>query len=151
MTWAAATATAASASAVWLQPVATVLGAAIVGAAAFFTIRQRTAADAAELRQFQLALSHQREVDRRETWWKRAQWAIDKSLSDHDVSSRVGSRVMVLLAEEDVDGVDIALLLAALLQGVDIDADIGDDGADGDEGSADPLSADQGAGDGART
>ena len=125
----AASATAgAPAAATWLQPLATVLGAIILGAAAFFTLRQKARADAAELRQFQVALAHQREVDRRESWWKRAQWAIDLSLSDQDASRLIGAQVMLLLSEEDVDGVDLALLLTASLQGVDIDHDVGHDG-----------------------
>lgn len=96
----------------WLQPLATVVSAAIVGTAAFLTLRQRRSADDAVLRVEREVLAHQREVDRREAWWQRAQWAIDKSLSDDVAAREVGVEAMAILAD-DASGtpVDLALLL----------------------------------------
>lgn len=96
----------------WLQPVATVVGSVVVGLAAFFSLRQKRQADAAVLRLERDVLAHQREVDRREAWWLRAQWAIDKSLSDDVAAQEVGLEAMAILAD-DASGtpVDLALLL----------------------------------------
>lgn len=104
---------------VWLQPIATVIGAVIVGVAAFLTLRQRRSADAAELELDRAVLAHHRAVDRRQQWWVRAQWAIDKSLSGDPVSQQVGNGAMLVLVDEDADPADVALLLVAAEEGVD--------------------------------
>jgi len=38
-----------------------------------------------------LALAQKAKTDRRDAWWKRAQWAIDKSLSDDEQTRTVGT------------------------------------------------------------
>lgn len=107
---------------VWLQPLATVLGAVIVGAAAYFTLRQKRAADDAALRLEREALAHQREVDRRQQWWLRAQWAIDRSLSPDPLVAELGSSAVAILSDEAADRADLALLLLAVRDAVDTPA-----------------------------
>ena len=104
---------------VWLQPLATVVGALVVGAAAYLTLRQRRSADDALLEVERGLLTHQRAVDRRMQWWVRAQWAIDKSLSPDPVSKQVGTGAIIVLVDEDADPADLALLLVAAEEGVD--------------------------------
>lgn len=104
---------------VWLQPLATVVGAVLVGAAAFLTLRQKRSADDALLAVEQAVLAHQRSVDRRQQWWLRAQWAIDRSISPDPVAKQVGTAALVVLADEDADPADLALLLVAAEEGVD--------------------------------
>ena len=104
---------------VWLQPLATVVGAVIVGVAAYLTLRQRRSADSALLANERAALEHQRAVARRQQWWVRAQWAIDRSLSPDPVTRQVGTAALVVLADEDADPADLALLLVAAEEGVD--------------------------------
>lgn len=103
----------------WLQPLATVVGALIVGTAAYLTLRQRRSADSALLEVERGVLNHQRAVDRRMQWWVRAQWAIDKSLSPDPVSKQVGTGAIIVLVDEDADPADLALLLVAAEEGVD--------------------------------
>lgn len=126
---------------VWLQPLATVLGAVIVGAAAYLTLRQKRTADDALLRVERDALEQRRRVDRRQQWWVRAQWAIDRSLSPDPVTKQVGTGALVVLADEDADPADLALLLLAAEEGVDSTGptahtggpDVGRDAAGGDD------------------
>ena len=49
----------------------------------------------------------------------RAQWAIDRSLSPDPVTKQVGTAALVVLADEDADPSDLALLLVAAEEGVD--------------------------------
>lgn len=104
---------------VWLQPLATVVGAVVVGTAAYLTLRQRRSADDALLANERDALEQRRRVDRRQQWWVRAQWAIDRSLSPDPVTRQVGTGALVVLADEDADPADLALLLLAAEEGVD--------------------------------
>ncbi|MDP9435197.1 MAG: hypothetical protein M3P93_08400 [Actinomycetota bacterium] len=103
----------------WLQPLATVLGAVIVGAAAYFTLRQKRSADDAALRLDRDVLAHQREVDRRHQWWLRAQWAVDKSLSPDPVVRDLGVGALEVLADEPADRADLSLLLLAVRGAID--------------------------------
>lgn len=55
--------------------------------------------------------------DRREAWWKRAEWAIDKSLSDEPEQRDIGNRTMGILANErGVGEADLRVLQVALLR-----------------------------------
>ena len=65
------------------------------------------------------ALAHQREMDRRQQWWVRAQWAVDKSLSADPVVRDLGVETLQLLADEPADRVDLAVLLLAVRRAVD--------------------------------
>lgn len=61
-------------------------------------------------------LIQKQRADRHDAWWKRAQWAIDKSLSDDDQTRRVGLDAMLVLAQDrtatsaDLDVLDTALV-----------------------------------------
>ncbi len=65
-----------------------------------------------------LALRQKAANDRREAWWKRAQWAIDKSLSEDPQTRQIGAEAMLVLANDpkamrqDLDVLDAALVRA---------------------------------------
>jgi hypothetical protein len=55
--------------------------------------------------------------DRRDAWWKRAQWAIDKSLNAEPDVREIGNRAMlVLVNEKGVSDTDLEVLRAALVR-----------------------------------
>jgi hypothetical protein len=55
--------------------------------------------------------------DRRDAWWKRAQWAIDKSLSRDAVERDIGNRAMgVFYRDPAVSDADVRVLREALLR-----------------------------------
>ena len=55
--------------------------------------------------------------DRRDAWWKRAQWAIDKSLSKEADEREIGNRAMFVLAnEKGVSDADLEVLRTALIR-----------------------------------
>ncbi len=75
----------------------TVGAAALTFAAAMLTLRQKAA------------------NDRRDAWWKRAQWAINKSFSDVADEREVGVNAMdVLMEDSGVPGKDLDVLRPAL-------------------------------------
>ncbi len=75
----------------------TVAAAALAFAAAMLTLRQKAA------------------NDRRDAWWKRAQWAIDKSFSDVADEQEVGVNAMdVLIQDSGVPRKDLDVLRPAL-------------------------------------
>ncbi|WP_104043804.1 hypothetical protein [Arthrobacter sp. ZGTC412] len=90
------------------------IGAALLGAAAiaplatfgvvlvaYLTYRQRSRAD------------------RRDQWWKRAQWAIDSALDDADPQRRLaGLKVLVQLIGSDLATAEDADLMSALAVGI---------------------------------
>ncbi len=57
-------------------------------------------------------------ADQRDAWWKRAQWAIDKSLSEDPVEREIGSESMGVLthAQVGVSEADVRVLEIALLR-----------------------------------
>jgi hypothetical protein len=57
-------------------------------------------------------------ADRRDAWWKRAEWAIDKSLSDDAAHREIGSETMGILVNEPFGGsdTDVRVLKIALLR-----------------------------------
>lgn len=65
-----------------------------------------------------LTLRQKTRHDRREAWWQRAQWAIDRSLSDDDRTRTVGTKAMIVLAADrtapssDLDVLDAAVVVA---------------------------------------
>jgi hypothetical protein len=80
-----------------LAPLAT-FGVVLV---AFLTYRQRSRAD------------------RRDQWWKRAQWAIDSALNDVDPQRRLaGLKVLVQLIGSDLATAEDADLMSALAVGI---------------------------------
>jgi len=65
-----------------------------------------------------LTLAQKARTDRHDAWWKRAQWAIDRSLSDEDRTRIVGTKAMLVLAADrtaasaDLDVLDAAVVAA---------------------------------------
>jgi hypothetical protein len=57
--------------------------------------------------------------DERDAWWKRAQWAIDKSLSADPNERNIGSEAMALFAfDSAVSDNDVRVLQVALRRAV---------------------------------
>ena len=61
-----------------------------------------------------LSLAQKSANDRRDAWWKRAQWAIDKGLSPDQTTREVGIDTMQVLALDQVPEGDLAILEPAL-------------------------------------
>ena len=58
-------------------------------------------------------------ADRRDQWWKRAQWGIDSALSDADPQRRLaGMKVLVQLIGSDLATAEDAELMSALAVGI---------------------------------
>lgn len=58
-------------------------------------------------------------ADRRDQWWKRAQWAIDSALNDADPQRRLaGLKVLVQLIGSDLATAEDADLMSALAVGI---------------------------------
>lgn len=107
-----------------LGPPATVLVATVALFVGLRTVRQRDRAD------------------RRDQWWKRAQWATDLTLSDDPHRRELGYTALAVLGAsrlagpEELDLLDVALT-AELLRRPDVLDDgwaVGDDGAGPDRG-----------------
>lgn len=71
------------------------------------------------------------QADRRDQWWKRAQWALDLSLEDDAPRAAVGLAVLVYLADSGLAGREEARLLRAVRsRDVDKEEPLQDDGTD---------------------
>lgn len=85
-----------------LGPLAVLLSAVLAGLIGWNTLKQRTAADARALTQKRQAdagaLEQKTSADNRAEWWRRAQWALDSSLSDDPDRAKLGLGVMTVLA-----------------------------------------------------
>lgn len=114
-----------------LGPIATAITAAVALAIGLSTIRQKNASDAATIQQKTI-------TDQREQWWKRVQWAADKSVGD-DAAREIGQAALfVLQGDGNREPADSALLdalveaqiarLAGLAEGGDIDFVVDDEG-----------------------
>ncbi|WP_035749082.1 hypothetical protein [Arthrobacter sp. 35W] len=109
----------------WIQalaPAAASMAALVAGSLAWATYSQR------------------RTADRRDQWWKRAQWAIDASMDAEDNERQVvGAAILVHLAESDLCMADDrALLLQVLVSARDAVLDTEDaNGETGEEGGGD--------------
>lgn len=67
-----------------------------------------------------LALAQKARTDRHDAWWKRAQWAIDRSLSDDPATRTVGTEAMnVLSADATAAPADLEVLDAAVVRALD--------------------------------
>lgn len=66
-----------------------------------------------------LAYRQRDRADRREQWWKRAEWAIDSALNDADPQRRLaGLKVLVQLIGSDLATSEDADLMSALAVGI---------------------------------
>ncbi|HEX9226178.1 MAG TPA: hypothetical protein VF885_05925 [Arthrobacter sp.] len=85
------------------SPLAVLFAALLAAVINFFILRQRTAADGRALEQKRLAdesaLRQKEAADSKAEWWKRAQWALDSSLSDNPDRVTLGLGIMEVLAE----------------------------------------------------
>jgi len=85
-----------------LGPLAVLLSAIVAGLIGWNTLKQRTAADALALAQKReadaKALDQKTKADSRAEWWRRAQWALDSSLSDDPDRAKLGLGIMAVLA-----------------------------------------------------
>lgn len=67
-----------------------------------------------------LSLRQKAAHDRRDAWWRRAQWAIDHSVSPHPDSRFIGTEAMEVLARDaTVSSPDMDVLDAALTYALD--------------------------------
>lgn len=84
------------------SPAAVLLAALIAALINWRILRQRTRADATALEQKrvadQSALEQKSSADSRAEWWRRAQWALDSSLSDDPDRAKLGLGIMTVLA-----------------------------------------------------
>ncbi len=83
------------AAAAQLGPAATALAATVAFAVGLGTLMQRSRAD------------------RRDQWWKRAQWALDLALAEETSRRRVGLAVLVHLAKSRLARTDETEMIAA--------------------------------------
>ncbi len=66
-----------------------------------------------------LAYRQRDRADRRDQWWKRAQWAIDAALNDADPQRRLaGLKVLVQLIGSDLATAEDADLMSAIAVGI---------------------------------
>lgn len=66
-----------------------------------------------------LAYRQRDRADRRDQWWKRAQWAIDSALNDADPQRRLaGLKVLVQLIGSDLATAEDADLMSAIAVGI---------------------------------
>lgn len=79
-----------------LGPIATGLAATVALVVGVATVRQRDRAD------------------QREQWWRRAQWALDLTLSDSPTRARRGFALMSYLSETSLAGGDERAMMQAL-------------------------------------
>jgi hypothetical protein len=67
-----------------------------------------------------LSLRQTHRATLRDAWWKRAEWAIDKSLSPEPETREVGAHVMLILARDTrATDQDLRVLQAALRRALD--------------------------------
>lgn len=77
-----------------------------------------------------LAYRQRDRADRRDQWWKRAQWALDSALNEADPQRRLaGLKVLVQLIGSDLATAEDADLVSALAAGI-LSQGGGGDGAD---------------------
>lgn len=110
----------------WLQPLATVLAAALALTGAGLLVRQGRAAAHQRAEADRLTLDQRDAADRKEQWWSRTQWALELSFSDVDAERELAYEVLAqqgasTLADEE----DLALLeaVAVLSYGEPVDGD----------------------------
>lgn len=88
-------------------PILVLLGALVAARIAWKALEQRTKADA-------LALEQKRDADGRSEWWRRTQWALDRSLDSDKNTKALGIDTLEVLAksklaqEEELELFDIA-------------------------------------------
>jgi len=85
-----------------------------------------------------VAIIQKSRADRRDQWWKRAQWAIEQTFKGDEEQQALGFRVLQVLADSELASPEELLLLASLttreIEPLAPDVQDGDDGESGAEG-----------------
>jgi hypothetical protein len=107
-----------------LGPLAILIGAVLAAVISWWTLRQRTVADALALAQRREAdtgsLKQKTEADSRAEWWRRTQWAIDSSLSIDPDRAKVGLGLMEILAETAPGAEELRIISVAWEDPLDV-------------------------------
>jgi hypothetical protein len=107
-----------------LGPLAILIGAVLAAVISWWTLRQRTAADALALAQRREAdtgsLKQKTEADSRAEWWRRTQWAIDSALSIDPDRAKVGLGLMEVLAETAPGAEELRIISVAWEDPLDV-------------------------------
>lgn len=61
-----------------------------------------------------IAVTQKSRADRRDQWWKRAQWAIEQTFTDNEEQQALGFRVLQVLADSKLASPEEIVLLASL-------------------------------------
>jgi hypothetical protein len=99
------------------SPAAVLLAAVLAALINWRILRQRTKADNTALEQKReadrKALEQKTAADNRAEWWRRAQWALDSSLSDDPDRAKLGLGIMTVLAANPPGPDEIRILSIA--------------------------------------
>lgn len=85
-----------------------------------------------------LTLFQKSRADRRDQWWKRAQWAMDHTLSESEENRQLGFRVLSVLGESKLARAEELAILESLADDELVPLAPGPDNGD-DEGTDDPT------------
>ena len=85
-----------------------------------------------------IAVTQKSKADRRDQWWKRAQWAIEQTFKDNEEQQALGFRVLQVLANSDLAAPEEIQILESLttpeIEPLAPGVQDGDDGESGEEG-----------------
>ena len=121
-----------------LGPLAVLLSAIVAGLIGWNTLKQRTAADALALAQKReadaKALDQKTKADSRAEWWRRAQWALDSSLSDDPDRAKLGLGIMAVLASNPPGPDEVRIITIAWEDPLQVaEGDVAEDEPDDDD------------------
>jgi len=87
-----------------------------------------------------VAVIQKSRADRRDQWWKRAQWAIEQTFTGDEEQQALGFRVLQVLGDSKLAADEELLLLESLttreIEPLAPDGEQGDDGGSREEGDA---------------
>lgn len=87
-----------------------------------------------------IAVTQKSRADRRDQWWKRAQWAIEQTFKDNEEQQALGFRVLQVLGESKLAAPEEIQILESLttreIEPLAPDAPEGDDSGSREEGDA---------------
>jgi hypothetical protein len=85
-----------------------------------------------------IAVTQKSKADRRDQWWKRAQWAMEQTFKDNEEQQALGFRVLQVLGDSKLAADEELLLLESLttreIEPLAPDGEQGDDGENNEEG-----------------
>jgi hypothetical protein len=88
-----------------IGPIVVILGAVLIWAIGWLTLRRRTVADT-------VAFDLETKADSQSDWWPRARWALEASLDDDPARREVGFVALQLLNESSLSGREESLMIA---------------------------------------